>query len=103
MVMANSWKVASVALSLLLWGCVNYIPTFKEWSSGLIGAPIRPLVEATQREGSFASRMGWEDRRYTLANGNWVYVFPAGRDCIVHAEVGGDDIIVNYWTEGRCR
>ena len=90
--------LSSILISLS--GC-NRIPTFEHWSKGLIGTRIEVLKEAAEREGSYASQIGWKDKSHALENGNWVYVFPVAPDCIVHAEVDHAGVIVGFRTDGQ--
>ena len=92
--------IISLAIILMLSAC-NRIPTFEHWSKGLIGIKIEVLKETINRKGSYASQIGWKERTYTLENGNWVYVFPVFEDCLVHAEVNPEGIVINFWTEGQ--
>ncbi|MEQ6342581.1 MAG: hypothetical protein M3A44_13290 [Gammaproteobacteria bacterium] len=90
-------------LSITLFGCMSQIRPFTEYVNGVVGQPINSYIEAGARPGSYASRIGWKDRRYKLENGNWVYVAPEREGCIIHWEVNPQGIIVGYRTEGnRC-
>ena len=97
--------VAIIFCTLLVvsFGCASQIRPFNEYVNGWVGKPISDLVVAKQRPGSFASRIGWKDRRYVLENGNWIYVSPEREGCIVHWEINTKDIIVGCKVEGsRC-
>jgi len=95
------YRLLIVVILLSGQACYRQIPTFKEWSSHLIGMNINVLREINARNNSYVSRSGWEEKTYTLDNGNWVYVFPDSKDCIVHAEVNQEGIIVGFKTEGQ--
>ena len=97
---AKCWYFFGLVTIFVLLAC-NRIPTFEHWSKGLIGIRIEVLKEVVNREGSYASQIGWKERTYTLENGNWVYVFPDSKDCIVHAEVNPEGIIIGFKTEGE--
>ena len=90
----------TLSIVITLPAC-NRIPTFEHWSKGLIGTRIEVLKEAINKKGSYASRAGWKEQAYPLENGNWVYVFPDSEDCIVHAEVNPEGIIIGFKTEGQ--
>lgn len=85
-------------------GCMSQIRPFPEYAEGWVGTSVDRLIEAKDRPGSYASRVGWKDKRYELGNGNWVYVSPERADCTVHWEVNSSRIIVGYRTEDEgCR
>lgn len=48
-----------------------------------------------------ASKIGWQEKTYTLDNGNWVYITPDRPDCFMHWEVNPEGIIIDYKTEGK--
>jgi len=94
-----------IAISLMVtsFGCASQIPPFNEYAARWIGEPVDRLIKLSERKDSYASSIQWQDKRYELGNGNWVYVSPERRDCIVHWEVNSSRIIVGYRTEGdRC-
>lgn len=88
-----------------LGGCsFSQIPTLKEYGESAVGlniAVVRNLIESPE---SYASRVGWQEKTYPLANGHWVYVEPDRPNCEIHYEVNGEDIIVGYTPVGTgCR
>jgi len=90
-------------LLAVLVGCMSQIRPFSEYADGWLGKPITDLVDAKARPGSYASRTGWQERKYALPNGNWVYVSPEREGCVMHWEVTSNGSIVGYRTEGnRC-
>ena len=100
----GTWRKRFLAIGItviIVLSACNRIPTFKQWSRGLIGTKIEVLKKAIDSKGSYASQIGWQERSDTLDNGNWVYIFPVFKDCIVHAEVNPEGIIINFWTEGQ--
>ena len=90
-----------IALMLTSIGCISQIRPFDEYVAGWVGKPVADLIVAKQRPGSFASKSGWKEKRYVLANGNWVYVSPEKAECLVHWEINSQDIIAGYHVEGR--
>lgn len=102
--MKNMLGIISFSILLSIsFGCMSQITPFAEYTKNAIDSPIDNLIAAKQRPGSYASRIGWKDRRYELENGNWVYVSPEREGCIIHWEVNPQGIIVGYRTEGgRC-
>ena len=82
----------------------SQIPTLKEYADSLVGRDISVVRDLVQRQGSFASTVGWQEKTYTLPNGHWVYVEPDRANCEIHYEVNGEDIIVGYTPMGTgCR
>ena len=90
------------SITTLLWGCPS-IPSFEDWVKPSIGQSINLIISIDNQKQSYAHRIGWKDRRYSLDNGNWVYVSPIRDDCFVHFEVDSRNTIIGYRTEGeRC-
>jgi hypothetical protein len=86
----------------LLGGCsLSQIPSLKSYLKSGIGSPISVTREIASRPGSHASRIGWNETTYPLANGHWVYIEPDRKDCFIHWEVNPEGIIVGYKTEGK--
>lgn len=83
-------------------GCGSQIVSIDEATKHWVGRPIKELKEILSRRGSYASRIGWKEKNYPLANGNWVYVEPDSNNCFVHWEVNPNGIIVGYKLEGDC-
>jgi hypothetical protein len=100
--------VASCALVTVcgtsLLSCSTSIPGLREWADPIIGHPIAIIRENDQRPGSYASRIGWQEKTYELDNCNWVYVHPDRPACEIHFEVGTDGNVVGYRPVGEgCR
>ena len=69
-----------------------------------LGILLRKMREINRRPGSYAHRIGWKETIYHLENGNWMYVGPGRKDCLIHWEVSKKGKIVNYMLEGDgCR
>jgi hypothetical protein len=93
-----------LALALALGACSSQIPTLRDWAEPLVGRNVGELRTLELAEGSYASRTGWQERSYTLGNGNWVYVHPDRPNCAIHFEVNRDDRIIGYTPVGTgCR
>lgn len=86
---------------LILGGCFRNIATLDEYTQHWIGRPIAEMKENVSRPESYASRIGWEETTYKLANGNWVYVEPDSKNCFIHWEVNTRGIIIGYRLEGN--
>lgn len=83
-------------------GCLRQIPNIKEYTDHWMGRPIEEKKKPTLRKESYASRIGWKEKTYKLENGNWVYVEPDSKNCVIHWEVDPKGIIVGYKFEGKC-
>ncbi|MCP5139861.1 MAG: hypothetical protein H6979_08390 [Chromatiales bacterium] len=93
-----------ILLCIFMAGCNSQIPTLREWADQGIGQPITNLEAIDAQPESYASRIGWQTKRYELPNGNWVYVHPDRKDCEVHYEVDKAGIAVAYELVGKgCR
>lgn len=93
-----------IVLTLGAAACSSQIPTIKEWSEPLLGRKVSELRALEAPPGSFASRTGWQEKRYHLGNGNWVYVHPDRPNCEIHFEINSEDVIVGYTPIGSgCR
>ncbi len=91
-----------VLLAISLNGCAQ-IPSPEEYGESGIGLSIEKLKAIGSRPGSYESRIGWKEVTYQLDNGNWVYVEPLSKRCLMHWEVTPKGIIVGYRIEGtRC-
>jgi hypothetical protein len=45
---------------------------------------------------SYASKIGWKETTYPLANGNFIYIEPVSADCLIHWEINQNGIIIGY-------
>lgn len=86
---------------ILLNGCVSQIVSVEEYRRDWVGQPVAELKIIIDRPTSHASRMGWKESTYKLADGNRVYVTPERTDCYIHWEINQQGIIVNSRTEGK--
>jgi hypothetical protein len=95
--------VLLIASTLFVAGCLANIPSISDYTTNKIGRPIEKQRERVQHPRSYASRIGWKEETYSLANGNWVYIEPDSPGCFIHWEVNPKGIIVAYQLEGNCR
>jgi hypothetical protein len=49
-----------------------------------------------KRPDSYASKIGWKETTYPLANGYYVFVEPLSKECSVHWDINPRDKIVGY-------
>jgi hypothetical protein len=89
--------------ALLLSGCLHDIPPIGEYTENKIGHPIEKQKMRVADPGSYASRIGWQEKTYKLDNGNWVYVEPDSKNCFIHWEVNPEGTIIGYKLDGNCR
>lgn len=87
--------------AIFIPGCTTSIPGLEEWADQNIGRPITELRELDKRPGSYASRVHWVEKTYSLNNGNRVYVHPDRVGCEIHFEVGMDGNVVSYTPVGE--
>lgn len=101
------WSVAK-AVSLLLFiiplfGCASRM-SLEDLSRVWIARPLSELKEDMEKPDSYASKIGWMESTYRLANGNSVFIEPVGAECLVHWEVNPSGVIVGYEGKGTgCR
>ncbi len=69
-------------------------------SSEWIARPLSELKEAMKSPDSYASKIGWQETNYPLANGNYVFVEPLSDDCAAHWEINKGGIIIGYQAKG---
>jgi hypothetical protein len=101
----NIPKASIVAIALLIasYSCSGQMQPDSEFAGYSVGRPIDDYKALVRKPGSYASRTGWQEKTYELPNGNWVYVAPLGRDCLIYWEVNKAGTIVGYKLEGtRC-
>jgi hypothetical protein len=92
-----------IILVFLLQGCLSQIVPLEEYIDAWKGRPLSEHKDVMLRQGSYPSRIGWQEKTYKLDNGNLVYVEPIRPDCFIHWEVNPEGIIIGYKTEGnRC-
>ncbi|MEW5744939.1 MAG: hypothetical protein AB1805_05835 [Nitrospirota bacterium] len=84
---------------IFLYGCASQA-TLDEHEREWIARPLTELKQEMSRPGSYASKTGWKESVYPLANGNSVYIEPFAKDCFVHWEVNPRGTIIGYRAEG---
>ena len=97
-------NLVAVGLSILPYACGGHgqIQPVPDFARGFVGQPLERYKAIERRDRSYVGT-GWEEKTDELPNGNWVYVAPVARDCIIHWEVNRAGTIVGYKLEGsRC-
>jgi hypothetical protein len=89
--------------TLFAVSCLSQIVSIEDNTNSWIGRPLEEIRRPILRPESYASRIGWKEKTYSLDNGNWVYVEPDSPGCFIHWEVNQQGIIVGYKLEGKCR
>lgn len=91
--------IAFAMFAFIICGCSSQIVSLQEHTKSWVGRPVEDLKSIMSRPNSYASRIGWKERTYSLDNGNSVFVEPEPR-CLIYYEVNTMGIIVGYRTEG---
>ena len=84
----------------LLCGCASQI-SVEDRSRNWIARPLSELKAEMNNPNSYASKIGWNEKTYPLANGNMVYIEPVGDNCSIHWEVNQGGLIINYTAKGH--
>jgi|SRR5208283_2947727 len=92
--------VCFLCVIFFLNGCATPVAV-EEHSSQWIARPVAELKQEMNRPDSYASKIGWKETTYSLANGNYVYVEPLREDCFVHWEINSGGIIIGYQAKGE--
>ncbi len=92
-----SWLLLYI---LILHGCASQ-RSLEGLSREWIARPLAELKQEIKRPDSYASKIGWEETTYPLANRNFVYIQPVRVDCSVHWEVNEGGIIIGYSAKGK--
>ena len=88
-------------LTLVLAGCAaSQIPPIDTYANTFVGRNVAVLRDLVRRPDERSRTVGFQERTYSLANGHWVYVEPDRRNCEIHYEVDGEDIIVGWTAVG---
>ena len=85
---------------ILLYGCASQM-SLEDLSRDWIARPLSELKQEMKSPDSYASKIGWKETTYPLANGNFVYVEPVSADCSVHWEINQGGIIIGYQAKGN--
>jgi hypothetical protein len=97
------WSANTVCLLLyiiLLYGCASQI-SLEDLSREWIARPLSELQQEMKKPDSYASKIGWKETTYPLANRNFVYIEPVKADCFVHWEVNEGGMIIGYQAKGN--
>lgn len=96
-------KILCVLLFFVfIYGCTStkYLEIHtNEW----VARPLSELKKSMNKPDSYASKTGWKETTYPLANGNYVFVEPLNKDCSVHWEVSQRGTIVGFKTASGCK
>lgn len=98
-------KLLITTIVLLLSGCVSQIVSVDDSAKTWIGRPLAELKEViwSRKSSTYAERIGWQEKTYSLDNGNLVYVEPVRPGCFIHWETDAKGMIRAYKTDGnRC-
>ncbi len=85
---------------IFLNGCATEV-VVDEHGSEWLARPLSELKQEMNRPDSYASKIGWKENTYSLANGNYVYVEPIEDNCAVHWEINSAGIIIGYQAKGN--
>jgi len=84
---------------VFLNGCASQIAV-DEHGSEWTARPVSELKQEMNSPDSYASKIGWKETTYSLANGNYVYVEPIEENCFMHWEINSGGIIIGYQAKG---
>lgn len=103
--MNNPFRYYLSALPVILfifafsYGCAPRVSVdahIDDWLS----RPLSELRQSMDSPGSYASKIGWKERTYPMANGNYGFVEPYSEDCFIHWTVNQRDKIIGYAIQG---
>ncbi|HMK55507.1 MAG TPA: hypothetical protein VK448_02590 [Dissulfurispiraceae bacterium] len=87
-------------LTVMLAACAHQA-SVEEISNEWISRPIDELRQQMKNPNSYASKIGWQEKTYPLANGYYAFVEPVSEDCYIYWRVNQRDIIVDARSEGK--
>jgi hypothetical protein len=93
--------VACLLVYMVVCGCASSKMSLQDRSGEWIARPLSELEQEMKSADSYASKIGWKETTYPLANGDFVYVEPIGTDCSLHWEVNQSGIIIGCQVKGR--
>jgi hypothetical protein len=97
------WKlfvtVALIGALVTLPGC--WIPSDREYLSGVDGTPVAVFEELNRKPESYAVRASVLPKQYPLDNGNWIYESPERPDCWFRFEVNPAGTILRHELVGN--
>ena len=97
------WSVSAgwvLLCVILLFGCASH-RSVEDLSQEWITRPLSELQQEMKKPDSYASKIGWKETAYPLANRNYVFVEPVSENCFVHWEVNEGGIIIGYQAKGE--
>lgn len=83
-----------LGIFVLLYGCASSQTRLDEYTNEWLTRPLSELKQSMNGPGSYASKIGWKEKTYPLANGNSVFVEPWSKDCAIQWEISPEGIIV---------
>jgi len=84
---------------VFLFACTAPI-YIKDYAKNWIARPLSELKQAMKSPDSYASKIGWKETTYPLANGNSVYIEPLSENCSIEWEISPRGTIIRYRAEG---
>ena len=84
---------------VFLFACSSPIYV-NEYARNWIARPLSELKQAMQSPDSYASKIGWKEATYPLANGNSVYIEPLSENCSIQWEISSRGTIIRYRAVG---
>ncbi len=92
-------KCSFLLLFVFCLSCSSHLYV-EERANEWISRPLADLKQSMSRPDSYASKIGWQETTYPLANGYYVFVQPIGKECLIHWKINPRDIIVDYSSSG---
>jgi len=92
------WRL--LFLTVVLTGCAHQT-SIEEISNEWISRPLDELKQQMKNPNSYASKIGWQEKTYPLANGYYAFVEPVSENCFIHWRINQRDIIVDAQSEGK--
>jgi hypothetical protein len=75
--------------------------SLEDRSRNWLGRPLSELKQEMKSPDSYASKIGWKETTYPLANGDFAYVEPVSADCSVHFEISQGGTVIGYRAIGN--
>jgi hypothetical protein len=87
--------------TVLLFGCASREIVIEDHKKEFIARPLAELKAEVNRPDSYASKIGWKQTTYSLANGDYVYVEPVRQECFLHWVINPEGTIVGADIKGK--
>lgn len=82
----------------------SQVPPLRKWANEVVGNNVELLRTLEAAPESYAARIGWQEKTYSLPDGRLVHVHPDRPGCEVHFELDHTGTVVGYTLHGRgCR